>query len=95
MWSQWSGYLKKRGPISKFCAGLGIDPIVIHSGGHAHPEDLADLVSRLHPRVVVPIHTEAASQFSTLIPNVRIVSDGEAIDVASLIANDHAKATEP
>ena len=26
-----------------------------------HPEDLADLARRLHPRAVVPIHTEAAS----------------------------------
>lgn len=89
VWSQWSGYLDKGGPVPSFCAEHGIEPIVIHSGGHAHPKDLADLASRLHPRAVVPIHTEAASQFTTLISNVRVVADGEEVDVASLIAGNH------
>jgi len=84
VWSQWKGYLAKGGPVPRYCAEVGIDPIVIHSGGHAHPEDLANLASRLHPRAVVPIHTEAASQFSAFIPNVQIVTDGKAVDVASL-----------
>jgi hypothetical protein len=35
----------------------------------------------------VPIHTEAASQFAAFIPNVRVVTDGEAVEVASLIAD--------
>lgn len=35
---------------------------------------------------LVPIHTEAASQFAAFIPNVRVVNDGEAVEVASLIA---------
>ena len=87
VWSQWSGYLAKGGPVPRFCAEHGIDPLVIHSGGHAHPEDLADLASRLHPSAVVPIHTEAASQFAALIQNVRVVTDGEAVDVASLTAD--------
>jgi hypothetical protein len=90
VWSQWSGYLKKGGPVPSFCAEHGIDPIIIHSGGHAHPDDLADLARRLQPHAVVPIHTEASSQFSSFISNVRVVKDGEAVDVASLIA-DHNK----
>ena len=44
--SQWSGYLKKSGPVPRFCDEHGIEPLVIHSGGHAHPRDLADLASR-------------------------------------------------
>jgi mRNA degradation ribonuclease J1/J2 len=57
------------------------------SRGHAHPEDLADLARRLHPSAVVPIHTEAAPQFAAFIPNVRVVNDGEAVEIASLIAD--------
>ena len=53
---------------------------------HAHPEDLADLACRLHARAVVPIHTEAAPQFADFIQNVRVVNDGEAVEVTSLIA---------
>jgi phage FluMu protein gp41 len=37
---------------------------------------------------LMPIHTEAASQFAAFIPNLRVVTDGEAVEVASLIA-DH------
>ncbi len=84
VWSQWSGYLKKGGPVPSFCDNYGIEPYIIHSGGHAHPEDLADLARRLHARAVVPIHTEASSQFAAFIPNVRVVHDGEAVEVASL-----------
>ena len=91
VWSMWQGYLKKGGPVPNFCAENGIQPVVIHSGGHAHPNDLADLAMRLHPKAVVPIHTEAASQFATFIPNVRVVTDGEEVDVASLIADDDGK----
>jgi len=90
VWSQWSGYLKKGGPVPSFCDENGIEPYIIHSGGHAHPEDLADLARRLHPRTVVPIHTEAASQFAAFIQNVRVVNDGEAVEVASLIADNDA-----
>ncbi len=93
VWSQWSGYLKKPSAITRFCEEQGIEPVVIHSGGHAHPEDLADLVGRLRPSVVVPIHTEAAGQFAALMPNVRVLEDGEAANVASLIARDNQAPT--
>ena len=87
VWSQWRGYLDKGGPVPSFCAEHSIDPIVIHSGGHAHPKDLADLARRIHPGAVVPIHTEAALHFAAFISNVRVVTDGEAVEVASLIAD--------
>jgi ribonuclease J len=85
VWSQWSGYLKKGGAVPRFCEEKGIEPLLIHSGGHAHPEDLANLTSRLHPRVVIPIHTEAAEQFARLMPNVRVLEDGETAEIALLI----------
>ena len=93
VWSQWSGYLKKDGPVPSFCDKYGIEPFIIHSGGHAHPEDLANLARRLHARAVVPIHTEAAPQFADIIRNVQVVNDGEAVEVASLIAGYDGEAT--
>jgi hypothetical protein len=35
---------------------------------------------------LMPIHTEAAPQFAVFISNVRVVTDGEAVEFASLIA---------
>jgi ribonuclease J len=81
VWSQWRDYLNRNGPVPKYCKEQGIEPLVIHSGGHAHPEDLADLAERLHPGMVVPIHTEAAAQFARFIPNVRVVADGETLNI--------------
>ncbi|HUS85391.1 MAG TPA: MBL fold metallo-hydrolase [Anaerolineales bacterium] len=92
VWSQWSGYLKKGGPVPNFCDENSIEPYIIHSGGHAHPEDLADLANRLHAWAVVPIHTEAAPQFADIIRNVRVVNDGEAVEVASLITGNDGEA---
>ena len=86
VWSQWEGYLRKGGPVPTFCAEKEIEPLLVHSGGHAHPEDLAELVQCLGPRAVVPIHTEAAARFGELMPNVRPVNDGEAVEVGSLAA---------
>jgi ribonuclease J len=85
VWSQWSGYLRKGGVLPRFCEEHGIKPVLIHSGGHAHPEDLVALVGRIRPKVVVPIHTEAASRYAKLMPSVRVVHDGEATEVAALI----------
>jgi ribonuclease J len=84
VWSQWGGYLQKGGPVPEFCTRRGIEPVLVHSGGHAHPEDLARLVNRLQPKVVVPIHTEAASRYGDLMHDVRLVRDGEPVEVASL-----------
>lgn len=92
VWSQWAGYLKKSGPVPRFCTENGIEPLLIHSGGHAHPSDLAALAARLRPKAVIPIHTEAASSFSTFISNVQIVKDGEPFDTASLVASHDQKA---
>lgn len=95
VWSQWSGYLAKGGPVQHFCDENGLCPLVLHSGGHAHPADLATLVSRLRPKAVVPIHTAAASQFMAYLPDVRAVMDGEAVEVASLIADPAPAFTRP
>jgi len=84
-WSLWSGYLKKPSVFVQYCQEHDLQIIPIHSGGHAHPEDLAELVKRMKPRVVVPIHTEAASRFSDIMPNVRVLRDGAMTSVASLL----------
>jgi ribonuclease J len=85
VWSQWSGYLKKPSAFLKYCQENGLEITPIHSGGHAYPEDLVELVQRLKPRVVVPIHTEAASQYSEMMPNVLLLQDGVPVDIDAMI----------
>lgn len=85
VWSQWAGYLERGGPIQKFCSDNGIQPILIHSGGHASPSDLADIIRRMQPKVVVPIHSESPERFSELFPRVVQVADRKTIDLGELI----------
>jgi ribonuclease J len=85
VWSQWSGYLEKAGPVPAFLAKHAIEPLLVHSGGHAHPQDLVELVLRLGPKTVVPIHTLAPEQFSGLVPNVVGLEDGEVADCRDLV----------
>lgn len=86
VWSQWAGYLKKGGQVPSFCHTNGIKPILIHSGGHAHPDDLARLANRIRPKVVLPIHTEAATRFADLMENVHCINDGVPIDISKIIS---------
>lgn len=85
VWSQWSDYLAKDGPVARFCDEQNIEPVVIHSGGHAHPEDLIRLVNLIQPKAVVPIHTQGSSQFTKIFPRVKIVNDGIPTEVSSMI----------
>lgn len=84
VWSQWSGYWRKGGPVPDYCQQRGISPVLVHSGGHATPEDLAELARRIRPKAVIPIHTEAAAAMGDLLPNVRVLRDGESKAVATL-----------
>ena len=86
VWAQWRGYLNKGGAFLEFCGENHLKPLPIHSGGHAHPEDLVSLVRRLRPGVVVPIHTESAAKFKDLMPNVVEIEDGKVVEVASLFS---------
>jgi ribonuclease J len=95
VWSQWSGYLKKGGAVPRFCDEHGIKIDTIHSGGHAHPEDLVRLVSRLQPGLVVPIHTEAAAKFKDLMPNVVQIEDGKVVEIGSLLTELSCANIEP
>jgi mRNA degradation ribonuclease J1/J2 len=53
-----------------------MDSVHIHASGHARPEDLFQIVERLSPRRVYPIHTEHPEQY--------VEHFG---DIVSLIAN--------
>lgn len=79
IWSQWSGYLED-GAGLKFkaeLAGRGIELNLIHTSGHASIADLRRLSKAINPKALVPIHTFAGDQFSTLFSNVVRRQDGE------------------
>jgi len=82
VWSLWRGYWLRANPLKTFCNRWNIDPMFIHSGGHASEDDLLRLVNAVAPGVVVPIHTENAHRFAEVFPRVRLIDDGTPAEVS-------------
>lgn len=59
VWSMWSGYWDRNERLRAWAETSGVEPRLIHSGGHAWPEDLQRLVSAVESRnPVVWVHTQ-------------------------------------
>ena len=53
---------------------FGLWPITqIHAGGHASQPEIHELVSRINPKTLIPIHTQAPNLFAKLHSNVQIL----------------------
>ena len=81
IWSMWNGYWPKDKYARPFCEQHGINPIYIHTSGHASWEDLKRFVVGLDPKTVVPIHTEHSEAFAQQFVNTRLLADGESSKV--------------
>ena len=79
VWSMWPGYLNDTSGRRLADSVHAADALFAldHSSGHASVSDLQRLVQSLAPRMVVPIHTEAAELFDGVFVNVRQRRDGE------------------
>jgi ribonuclease J len=92
VWSMWKGYWERANQLKIYCEAHAIEPLFIHSGGHAHPDDLQRLVDAVHPGAVVPIHTENAAMFAGIFPGVVRVGDGVPVEVPDLVSQStHAR----
>jgi ribonuclease J len=83
-WSQWDGYLGAGGTgamLKSDCERRGIPFETIHTSGHASPGDLKRLAAAISPARLIPIHTFEREQFPDLFENVKLINDGEWIEV--------------
>ena len=87
VWSLWKGYWSRPNPLRSFCETHGIDPLFIHTGGHAAQEDLQRLAAAVAPRAVVPIHTQHAARFDDLFSRVMQVPDGAPVEISEFVAS--------
>jgi ribonuclease J len=84
IWSQWDGYLTtgSAGAMLKSeCERRGIPFETIHTSGHASPRDLKRLAAAISPKRLIPIHTFEREQFPDLFENVKLINDGEWVEV--------------
>ncbi len=52
-----------------------------HCSGHASKQDLIDVIKEVNPKILIPIHTQHAQEFSKFHPNVIMPEKGKTIEI--------------
>jgi ribonuclease J len=81
IYSMWGGYLAEERSQRVVAAieDAGGSLMSLHSGGHAHPKDLARLVGALVPKRVVPMHTLVPESYIAFASIVSVLADGASL----------------
>lgn len=84
VYSLWPGYFERSKPLRNLKAYLkekGVRYEYLHTSGHAKLSDLSRLVDAMAPEMVIPIHSFHPDKFKDYFPNVRLVEDGEIVNL--------------
>jgi ribonuclease J len=52
-----------------------------HASGHASKEDLKRMITKIDPDLIIPVHTENPKWFAENFENVKIVKEGESVEI--------------
>lgn len=79
LYSRWTGYLDRPDwqPVKDALKRAHGDLIEVHTSGHIFADDIVELIQRISPKSVLPIHTFEPERFSAVTPNVILLTDGE------------------
>jgi len=80
-YSMWDGYLTKE--FRAFCKDKGLTLEYVHTSGHANLDDLKAFSSAINAKMLVPIHTFEPNSYSNNFSNVKILNDGESLDLST------------
>jgi len=84
IYSMWHGYFDQSESLRNLRNYLKDKDVRIeelHTSGHATISELTDLVTALGPKMVIPIHTFHPEKFKDHFSNVRLVDNGEELDI--------------
>lgn len=85
IYSIWQGYRETHTvkDLLAFCGAQGIDVSSLHCSGHAYRNTIQEMICKLEPQALIPIHCEAQDRelFEVLHPNCLMVRDGESWEV--------------
>ena len=95
--SMWDGYVDKSKAAynEQLAKSLGKGYLRMHTSGHCDMNSLREVFRLLHPKAIVPIHTEKPEDFAQLFGDewsVVVLNDGESI---SSISSGTADAHDP
>ena len=84
IYSLWPGYFERSNSLRNLRSYLkdkGVRYEYLHTSGHATLEDLKKLVDAMTPEMVIPIHSFHPEKFKDYFQNVRLVDDGEIVNL--------------
>jgi ribonuclease J len=83
LYSRWTGYLHRPDwlPVRTALSAAEGDLIEVHTSGHIHSADIADMVRQIDAKLVIPVHTFEPERFQSIATNVRILKDGETLEL--------------
>jgi len=86
--SMWNGYVDKSKAAynERLTRSLGENYLYKHTSGHCDMNSLRQVFSLLHPKVIIPIHTESPETFAKLFGDdwtVVVPNDGDAISISA------------
>lgn len=93
--SMWDGYVDKSKAAynEQLAKSLGKSYLRMHTSGHCDMNSLREVFRLLHPKAIVPIHTEKPEDFAQLFGDewsVVVLNDGESISsISSGTADAH------
>jgi mRNA degradation ribonuclease J1/J2 len=79
------GVKKDHKDVAKFLRRFGIAGHDLSNGGHAHPTAISDLIERIQPKAVIPLHSKHPRSVDTRGVKAYYPSKGETIAVKSII----------
>ena len=91
IYSMWDGYLEPEHADQALLDYIGDrHPVHLHTSGHAYVETIARLIETVQPKMIVPMHTEKADEFTSMPAfapyqsRVRVLQDGEPLSLDRL-----------
>lgn len=82
IYSLWPGYLERdRTDLRQWAGDKGLNFRLVHSSGHAHPDDLRRMAAALRPKRLMPVHSAHPDRYDELYPTVQRAGNGEWIEV--------------
>jgi len=84
IYSMWRGYFEQSKPLrnlKRYLEDKGVGFEYLHTSGHAKLADMTRLVKALDPEIVIPIHSFHPEKYKDHFPKVRLVDDGEAVEL--------------
>lgn len=91
--SMWNGYVDKNKAAynEKLVKSLGDGFLYKHTSGHCDMNSLRDIFRLLHPKAIIPIHTDNPEDFASIFSDewpIVVLNDGESISpISSRIAD--------